>query len=428
MSAGAADRRRPVLSGGVSVLSCGRRLTTIMSAERTYDIVLFGATGFTGGLTAEYLADHAPAGTRWALAGRSAAKLEALRTRLSVINPACAGLPLLHADIADANSVRTLAALPRVLASTVGPYINHGEPIVAACAEAGTDYVDITAESEFVDLMYLRYHQQAVNSSARMVHCCGFDSIPYDLGAYFTVKQLPEDAPIRLEAFVRIGLKGPSATGARFSAGSLQSALTMLSRPRRLISTHLARRKLEAQPAGRRARTRQAVPRYERSIGAWVLPAPTIDRQVVLRSAAALDRYGPDFSYRQYVAVDRPLAAAGMACGVAAVFLLAQLRATRSLLLGRVNPGTGPTPAQREGRWFRLHFKGEGGGDRVVSEVSGGDPGYGETSKMLAESALSLAHDELAPTYGQLTPAAAMGEALIERLRRRGISFSVLET
>ena len=158
------------------------------------------------------------------------------------------------------------------------------------------------------------------------------------------------------------------------------------------------------------------------------MPAPTIDRQVVLRSAVALDRYGPDFSYRQYVAIDRPLAAAGMACGVAAVFLLAQLGATRNLLLARIDPGAGPTRAQREDRSFTLHFKGEGGGGRVVTEVSGGDPGYSETSKMLAESALSLAHDQLATTYGQLTPAAAMGEALIERLRRRGISFSVLET
>jgi len=399
-----------------------------MPSEHPYDIVLFGATGFTGALTAAYLASHAPAATRWALAGRSAAKLEALRTRLSVVDPACAGVTLLHADATDASSMQRLAAAARVLISAVGPYIRHGEPAVAACAEAGTDYLDISAESEFVDLMYLRYHGLAVSSGARIVHSCGFDSIPYDLGAYFTVARLPENVPIRLDAVARLGLKGRVGSGPRFSAGSLESALIALSRPRRLIRAHSQRLELEAQTAVRAARARRALPRYERSIGAWALPAPTIDRQVVLRSAVALDRYGPEFSYRQYVAVDSPLQAAGIACALAAVSLLAQPRATRKLLLRRVSPGTGPTPAQREGRSFTLRFSGAGGGRRVVSEIAGGDPGYGETSKMLAESALCLAHDELPPSAGQVTSAVAMGDALIQRLRSRGIAFSAQVT
>ena len=163
---------------------------------RDYDIALFGATGFVGELTADYLAQHAPAQARIAIAGRNAAKLEALKTRLG--RPE---LGVLVADVEDAASITALAQAARVVISTVGPYLHYGEPLVAACAAAGTDYVDLTGEPEFVDLMYLRYHAVAKESGARLVHSCGFDSIPYDLGALFTVSQLPDDVPIALRGF-----------------------------------------------------------------------------------------------------------------------------------------------------------------------------------------------------------------------------------
>ncbi len=159
--------------------------------------------------------------------------------------------------------------------------------------------------------------------------------------------------------------------------------------------------------------------------GGWALPAPTIDPQVVLHSAAALDRYGPDFRYGHYIVVKQLPVAAGLALGTGALVALASLAPTRKALLRLKAPGDGPTPEQREKAWFAVRFIGEGGGERVVCEVTGGDPGYGETSKMLAESALCLARDELAPTAGQVTPAAAMGDALITRLQDAGIGFAV---
>src|SRR5947209_16289289 len=169
-------------------------------ADREYDIVVFGATGFTGALTAEYLAKHAPSTTRWALAGRNAEKLAAVTDRLGVDD-----LPVLHADVEDANSLNELARSARVVITTVGPYIQYGEPLVAACADAGTHYVDLTGEPEFVDLMYVRHHDQAVRTGARIVHSCGFDSIPYDLGVLYAVERLPEGVPLALEGFVRAG-------------------------------------------------------------------------------------------------------------------------------------------------------------------------------------------------------------------------------
>jgi short subunit dehydrogenase-like uncharacterized protein len=390
-----------------------------MADERPFDIVLFGATGFTGGLTAEYLARHAPEGTRWALAGRSLDKLTAVRERLVAIDPAAAEVELQRADVDDARSLRAVAECTHVVATTVGPYLNLGEPLVAACARAGTDYADLTGEPEFVDRMYVRHHATAVATGARLVHACGFDSIPHDLGVLFCVEQLPEGVPIKMRGFVRAGGKP--------SAGTFHSAVTQFSRMRQTGVAHVERRRIEPQPA-RRVSTLKDPVLYERSLGAWALPLPTIDLQVVKRSAAALDRYGPDFSYGHYAAVKQLPVALGTLGGVGAVFALSQLPPTRSWLLGRMKSGAGPSPERRERSWFKVRFIGEGGGRRVVCEVAGGDPGYGETAKMLAESALCLATDNLPPTAGQVTTAVAMGAALTERLRARGITFEVLES
>jgi short subunit dehydrogenase-like uncharacterized protein len=391
-----------------------------MAGERANDVVLFGATGFTGALTAEYLVRNAPANTHLALAGRNREKLEGLRSRLAADHPAAAELTLLQADVDDPASLRELAEGARVVITTVGPYIKHGEPLVAACAEAGSDCVDLTGEPEFVDRMYVRHHARALESGARIVHACGFDSIPHDLGVYFTVQQLPEGVPTRVEGFVR--------AGGRFSGGTYQSAIASFSRAREMAKMSRERRQLEPRPEGRRVRGIKARPRRERAVGAWVLPFPTIDAQVVLRSARALERYGPDFSYGHYVAVKRLPVAAGMVGGVAGLVALAQLPPTRKWLEGRIESGEGPSREEREKAWFKVRFVGEGDGRRVVTEVAGGDPGYSETSKMLAESALSLAHDDLPQTAGQVTTAVAMGDALTERLKRAGITFNLLES
>src|SRR3954470_21198446 len=172
--------------------------------SRPFDIVLFGATGFTGELTAAYLADNAPTGCRWALAGRNMSKLEAVRSRLVEDHPDLTTLELLPADVTDPASLRAVAESARVVITTVGPYLEYGDPLVAACAAAGTDYVDLTGEPEFVDRTYLKHHDTAVASGARLVHACGFDSVPHDLGALFTVRQLPtQDRPVRLRGVVR---------------------------------------------------------------------------------------------------------------------------------------------------------------------------------------------------------------------------------
>ncbi|WMX44160.1 saccharopine dehydrogenase family protein [Streptomyces roseicoloratus] len=387
------------------------------AATRPYDVVLFGATGFVGELTAAYLAAHAPADCRWALAGRSRGKLAALRDRLAARWPRCAELPLLVADSTDPESLRELAGAARVVASTVGPYVWYGEELVAACAEAGTDYLDLTGESEFVDTMYVRHDARARETGARLVHACGFDSVPHDLGVYYTVRQLPEGVPLRIDGFVR--------AGAVFSGGTFASALTAFGRGRRILRAAHERRLHEPRLVTRRARAPLAGPRFSRETGTWALPLPTLDPQVVARSARALDRYGPDFRYRHYASVKTLPMALGGSAVVGAGALAAQLPFVRNWLMGRYEPGRGPSAERRARSWFSVRFVGEGGGRRVFTEVSGGDPGYDETAKMLAESALCLAFDDLPKTSGQVTTAVAMGDALVERLVAAGLRFRV---
>src|SRR3569833_1329776 len=387
-------------------------MTREVRMERSYDVVLLGATGFTGGLTAAYLAANMPADGRWALAGRDLTRLEALRDRLGV------DVPLLRADVTDPDSLRALAESPRVLATTVGPYIRYAEPWVAACAEAGTDYADLTGEPECVDLMYLRHHARATETGARLVHACGFDSIPHDIGGYFTVRQLPAGLPTRIRGYAQV--KGA------ISGGTYQSVITGFSRGRETVQAH--RRRREAEPAldGRRARSVPGRPHRNAGLGAWALPLPTIDPEVIRRSAAALDAYGPDFSYSHFVALKHLPTAAGLVAGAAGLITAVQVPPVREWLLGRVKPGSGPSEERRAKHWFSVHFIGEAGGEKVVTKGSGGDPGYGDTAKMLAESAMSLAYDDLPKTSGQVTTAVAMGDHLLGRLQKAGISFTVL--
>ncbi len=386
--------------------------------DRDLDLVLLGATGFTGGLTADYLARHAPAGLRWAIAGRSLDRLEAVRARLAAVDPALGDLELLVADSADRESLDAIAVRTRVVATTVGPYLSYGEPLVAACAAAGTAYADLTGEPEFVDRMYVAHHATAVSTGARIVHACGFDSVPHDLGAYVTVQQLPDDVPITLRGVVR--------AGGMVSGGTFHSALEAMSRPKQMKQASAARRRQESRPEGRSSRAVSTRPRRDPVLGYWLLPLPTIDPLVVARSGAALPAYGPRFRYSHYAGTRTLRYAAAGAMVVAGVGLAAQLPPLRTLLGDRIQPGQGPDEARRERSWFTVDFVGEGGGQQVRTRVSGGDPGYGETSTMLAEAALSLALDDNPEVAGQVTPVQAMGDRLLERLRAAGIGFEVL--
>ncbi|ABC32044.1 uncharacterized conserved protein [Hahella chejuensis KCTC 2396] len=401
-----------------------------MANKKIYDLVLFGATGYTGELTAEYLArammreDFV-----WAIAGRNPEKLERLKKRLCSINPDVRSrLHVIQADIEDQASLDTMAKDAKAVINTVGPYIKFGEPVIKACVTQGADYADLTGEPEFVDAMISQYDEVAKRNKVRIVNCCGFDSIPHDLGAYYTVTELtqglPADAlaanPVKLEGFVR--------AGGAFSGGTWHSAVHAFSRARQAQANKRNRPRIPES-------TRQVGSvdfnlRFRKEINAWACPFPTIDPQVVKRSARALEQYGQEFKYGHYVQVKKlPRVLAGAAF-VGGVFALAQLKPTRNWLLSLKPAGQGPTPEQRSRGWFKVVFIGSCNGRRIKTQVSGGDPGYGETSKMLAESGLCLALDrrKLPKSYGVITPVMAMGRSLMDRLQQRGVKFEVLES
>ena len=379
------------------------------------DLALLGATGFTGSLTADYLGEHLPPGSNWAIAGRNRTKLKAIAERIEGnggIRP-----HILEADVDDELSMAALAAQTRVLITTVGPYVKHGEAAVKACAEAGIAYVDLTGEPEFVDTMWLKYHEVAEKSGAKIIHACGFDSIPYDLGVLYTVEQLPEGVPISVKGYIRAG-GGPSG-------GTYHSAIGAFSRVRQAGRTATERKKTEGRPRGRRIRGSGKIGRGAGGQG-WALPLPTIDPQIVLRSARALDRYGPEFTYSHFAQFKRLPMMVGTVVGGGVLLAGSQLSLTRNLLLKLKDPGDGPDEAKRASSWFKLRLIGEGGGTSVTTQVSGGDPGYTETSKMLSEAAMCLAFDDLPNVSGQTTTAVAMGDALIARLQKAGITFETL--
>ncbi|MEL7060408.1 MAG: saccharopine dehydrogenase NADP-binding domain-containing protein [Acidobacteriota bacterium] len=375
---------------------------------------MFGASGFTGRLTAEALGARLAGGAaRWAIAGRRRAPLDALADEIERSGGSRPGVRI--ADVGDPSSLRALAASTRVLATTVGPYARFGEPVVEAAIAEGCDYADITGEPEFVGRVLERHDAAARAAGVRIVNCCGFDSVPHDLGALLAVRALGSEAPIDLEGFVR--------GRGEVSGGTWRSALEALADP---AATRRAMRRIEPTP-GRRLSMGARRPKRERRLGGrWVAPLPTIDPWIVLRSAAALPEYGPHFRYGHYVQVgSTPKLLIGGA-SLSALAVGARVPPVRTLLLRWRTSGEGPNAETRARSRFEVRFFGTSAGRQVEVEVSGGDPGYGETSKMLAESALSLAYDDLPARTGVLTPAVALGDALIERLRAGGLVLRVV--
>ena len=269
-----------------------------MSEIRTYDVVVLGATGFTARLATAHLARNLPPeGVRWALAGRSRERLEGVRADLAAINASLADLPILVVDITNAEALIELARSTKVLVNATGPYLLHGEPVVRACAAAGTDYVDLCGEPEFVDRMYLQHHDTAVETGARLVHAAGFDSVPHDLGAMHAVSQVEGSGPIALRGIVQ-------ANGG-VSGGTLASLLNAYSRLSEMRDAAKQRAAKEGSSGGRRSRQLTGRPHRDDVTRLWLLPLPALDQLIIARSGAALEAYGFDFIYSHYVGLRR---------------------------------------------------------------------------------------------------------------------------
>jgi len=409
-----------------------------MAAARPFDIVLYGATGFVGRLTADYLARKAPVDTRIALAGRSEPKLERVRAELG---PRADAWGVITADAADADAVGALAAQGTAIATTVGPYSSYGFPLAAACADAGTHYADLTGEVLFMRRTADELHARAAASGARIVHACGFDSIPSDLGVLVLHDQVTRDGADGLTdttfavTAVRGGVSGGTVASMRTQIAEMAENPAVAGVVNDAYALSPARDKEPdvvnndwASERDLRGVVRDA------DLDMWLAPfvMAATNTRVVRRSNALLDwAYGHRFRYREVMGFRgpaAPLAAAAVTGGLAAFAGAMAFPATRSLL-DRVlpEPGEGPSERTRENGMFRIEVSTRtSSGARYVADVAAqGDPGYAATAVMLGESVLALAldTDKLPPRAGVLTPATGIGMRLVERLRAQGFTL-----
>lgn len=405
--------------------------------QRSYHVIVFGATSFVGEILCRYLLERfgAEGELRWAMAGRSESKLRSLQARLG---GDASRIPVLLADAADAQALQRLCLQTRVICTTVGPYALYGEPLLAACADTGTDYCDLTGEVQWIHRMIERYEDRAKATGARIVNCCGFDCIPSDLGVFYLQHLATQDgsAPCR-----RVKMRVKAAKG-EFSGGTVASLMNVVKE-----MTHDAGlRKLLADPYAicppnhgvTLPQPDVVKAEYDADAKSWIAPfvMAGVNTRVVHRTnALQAHRYGRDFLYDEALMTGDGFAgrmkAIGLTGAIAAFLGATLLPPTRWALERWVlpKPGEGPSPEVQRNGYYDVRFFGtRPDGSQVKMKLTGDrDPGYGSTAKMLGESAACLALDALAPDAaggGFLTPATAMGDSLIKRLQQHaGIRF-----
>ncbi|MEV6774247.1 saccharopine dehydrogenase NADP-binding domain-containing protein [Nocardia sp. NPDC051030] len=409
-------------------------------ADREFDIALFGATGFVGKLTAQYLVEAAPAGARIALAGRSPEKLAAVRAELG---PQAAEWPLVQADSTDQESLNALAARAKVVVTTVGPYLRYGFPLAQACAENGTHYADLTGEPLFIRDCIDRFGERAVETGAKIVNSCGYDSIPSDLSVYQLYKRTVADNSGELTDTTLVAWLKGGASGGTIDSGRAMMEAIAADPKKGAIMSHpysLSPDKSMDPDVGRQSdQALEKASNIDASLNGWVATfiMGAHNTKIVRRSNGLLGwPYGKNFRYREVMSAGSsataPLVAAGIAGGIVATMaagaVLSRVGAGRRLLDRIVpKPGTGPSEKTRRSGWFTMRtFAHTTSGAKYVCTFAGqGDPGYQATAVMLGQSGLALAFDTLPELAGILTPASAMGDALTDRLRKAGLTIEV---
>ena len=401
--------------------------------NREFAVVVWGATGFTGALVTEYLLQKygVTSEFKWAIAGRNQSKLDALKATL--------GAPELDTIVADsfaADSLARMAGRTRVVLTTVGPYAHYGTALVAACAELGTDYCDLAGEVPWIRRMIDAHEASAAVSGARLVNCCGFDSVPSDVGVWF----LQETARRRTGAYCRSVTTFVRALKGAMSGGTVASMMNVVREARadrgvaRLLSNPYA---LNPDPAFAGPDVKdQHGPRLDGAADTWTAPfiMAGINTRIVRRSNALLNfRYGRNFRYAEAIMTGNGpggwLRAAAISTGIGFLVLAGSFDASRLLVERKLlpKPGEGPDAGAREAGFFRLRQIGQlADGTTLETQVTGDrDPGYGSTSKMISECAVALAHGEASVPGGFWTPAAALGRPLVRRLTEHaGLTFT----
>ena len=400
--------------------------------SKEFDIIIWGATGFTGRLVAEYIFKNYSSGKlNWAIAGRDKKKLINVRDKIADEN-----IPIIIADSFDEVSLTKMTQRTKVICSTVGPYSKYGSLLVKSCIKTNTHYCDLAGEAQWIRKIVDTYHQEAKNKKIRIVNSCGFDSIPSDIGVYFIYKNLP-DVNIKLDKIsMRVsGFKG-SLSGGTYA--SMNNIITEASKDRLIgkILTNPYGLNPEGQRSGPDKRDLNKV-KYDEDSKSWIAPfmMAGINTKIVRRSNALSNySYGKNFTYDESIMTGDGFR--GRIRAIISVLPLIFLSAKPGSLLKRIfnfftpKPGQGPNKNERENGYYSMRFYIRyNDKSRALVRVTGDrDPGYGSTSKMLAESAICLSKDSLKDTYGVITPSIAMGDQILDRLQAKaGLTFKFIE-
>ena len=373
--------------------------------NKKYDLIVYGASGFTGQLICEYLSTHKDTqGLSWAIAGRDTQKLDLLSKNLSTKS---LKIDVLFADSFNKESLDDICSKTKLIITTVGPYAIYGEQLIASCIDKQTTYLDLTGEPHFVHKIKEKYAQKAYDNNVAIIHSCGFESVPPDLGVYSAINQLNEPNADVSYFFESNG---------DISGGTWASFINSLSSPIPIISKGSKKRS--------KSKNKKKI-FFHKEFKRWALFFPVIDKYIVQKTAKSFSQYGADFSFSEYMLFKSWRKLAFILIGVFVVSIISKSRLIKKWLLSLRPSGSGPSKDRRSKNWFVAKVIAKGKNSSAMTIIKGGDPGYGDTSKFISEMALCIStqSDQLLETKGILTPVECTGDLLISRLKSAGISI-----
>jgi len=370
--------------------------------EKEYDLIIHGATGFTGQLICEYLYNHNDSKLiKWAISGRNISKLEPISKKYDI--------DLFEVDSLKLKSLDLVTSKAKVIISVVGPYAIYGKQLIESCVNNNCHYLDITGESSFVKYVKNNYSEKAVDTNTMLINCCGFESIPPDIGTYYSIKQLNEK---------NIDVKCYMKTKGQISGGTWASFLNH-------FNTEKNKKKIQNDNP-KKGKSKNKILFYNKELKKWALIFPDIDQYIIRKSGNLIDFYGSNIKFVKYMLFKSLFKIIGLLIPLFFISILAKFKTSKKWLESFIPSGTGPSKEQRKKHWFEYILVGKTEKQKIITTVKGGDPGYGETSKFVAEMGLALILDtgQLNHKKGVLTPAACAGNIILKRLQKAGIDFS----
>ena len=370
--------------------------------EKEYDLIIHGATGFTGQLICDYLYKHNDSkAIKWAISGRNTSKLEPISKKYNV--------DLFQVDSFENKALDLITSKSKVIISVVGPYAIYGKQLIESCVNNNCHYLDITGESSFVQYVKNKYSKKAIETNTMLVSCCGFESIPPDIGTYYSIKQLNEE---------NIDIKCYMKTKGQISGGTWASFLNISSSGR-------IKKKIQNNQSKKQG-TKNKILFYNKELKKWALIFPDIDQYIIRRSSKLIDGYGENVRFVKYMLFKSLFKVAALLVPLFFILFLAKFKFSKKWLESFIPSGTGPSEEARAKHWFEYILIGKTEKQKIITTVKGGDPGYGETSKFVTEMGLALIlnKDQLNHKKGVLTPAACAGDVILKRLQKSGIEFS----